>query len=167
MLIAPPIIFQTRRGKATLCPFSYSSHFLLAQHDEVKNQTCALPYGCEAEVLQRAEKTLSCRGGEKTNGSYFGIVPSSFGGEIGYADFLFSLTDNPFLYRDGKVRDIGGSLDRCVCVCVCVCARVYSLRGVCVCVCVCVYVCLYVFVCLCVTLTILYVCLYVFVCFCV
>ena len=130
VLIAPPIIFQTRRDKAAQCPFSYSSHFLSAQHEEVKNQTCALPYGCEAAVLERAEMTLSCRGPHKTNGSYFGILPSSFGGETGYADFLFSLTDNPFLYRDGKVRGVRRFLHSCVCVvCQCLSVSCLSARG--------------------------------------
>ena len=140
VLIAPPIIFQARRDKVTSCPFSYSSQFLSAQHAEVTNQTCAPPYGCEAAVLLSAEKTLSCRGPQKTNGSYFGILPSSFGGETGYADFLFSLTDNPFLYRDGKVRGMSGFLDSCPCVCMCACVYVWAYVVVHLCACVCVRV---------------------------
>ena len=38
------------------------------------------------------------------NMTSFGIDSTEFQGNTGYADFLFSMTDSPFLFRDGEVR---------------------------------------------------------------
>jgi len=111
VLIAPPIIFQRRVEHSSTCPYSYSTTFIQQQHAKVLKGKCALPYRCPADVLISPETTMSCPGEAKTNGSVFGILPSSFDGQVGYSDFLFSLTDNPFLFREGRVQATRDFLD--------------------------------------------------------
>ena len=61
--------------------------------------------------MNNAELTISCPGELQVETEAFGINASEFQGSRGYADFLFSLTDNPFLYRGGEVRATGDFID--------------------------------------------------------
>jgi len=111
VLIAPPIIFQTRVQHSVTCPYSYSSTFIQEQHTRVVSGKCAPPYLCTDSVLTHPESTVSCPGHKVVNGTWFGLSSSDFGGRLGYADFLFSLTDNPFLFRQDKVQATRDFLD--------------------------------------------------------
>lgn len=111
VLIAPPIIFQTRVKHSSSCPYAYSSIFIQQQHTRVLSAKCAHPYQFPEPVLTRPENTVSCPGPREVNDTWFGILPSDFGGRRGYADMLFSLSDNPFLFRDDQVKATRDFLD--------------------------------------------------------
>ena len=62
-------------------------------------------------TLSNPKFTVSCPGELQVKSEAFGINSSEFQGRRGYADFLFSLTDNPFLYRGGEVRATSDFID--------------------------------------------------------
>ena len=72
---------------------------------------CLAPYQCDNDTLLSPELTVSCRGDLEVEKDAFGIQASEFQGDRGYADFLFSLTDNPFLFRGGEVRSTRDFID--------------------------------------------------------
>lgn len=72
---------------------------------------CLAPYQCDNYTLLSPELTVSCRGELEVEKEAFGIQASEFQGDRGYADFLFSLTDNPFLFRGGEVRSTRDFID--------------------------------------------------------
>jgi hypothetical protein len=72
---------------------------------------CLAPYQCDNDTLLSPELTISCRGDIEVEKEAFGINVSRFQGDRGYADFLFSLTDNPFLFRGGEVRSTRDFID--------------------------------------------------------
>ena len=104
VLIAPPLIFQTRKSASDTCPFNYSTEFINQQHKRMINSKCQDPFSCPSDLAQEPRLTVAYPGEAKDKGVVFGINVSKFAGEYGYTDLLFSLTDNPFLYRDGRVR---------------------------------------------------------------
>jgi hypothetical protein len=117
VLIAPPLIFQTRVTPSSTCPYSYSSTFIQQQHTKVTEDLCAAPYHCSDQVMQQAHTSLACAGAAQSKGTTFGINSSSFDGRVGFADFLFSLTDNPFLFREKQVLStrtfLNGATETC------------------------------------------------------
>eukprot|EP00961_Rhodomonas_salina_P036134 485632-Rhodomonas_salina.1 len=50
-------------------------------------------------------------GPSSTEANVFGLRPIVFDGQVGYADLLYSVTDYPFLARDGAVRPTHDFLD--------------------------------------------------------
>ena len=110
VLIAPPIVFQTKRSKADACPSKYSSTFITQQFNRMNSSKCQEPFQCDAELLKKPELLFSCPG-EIMNMTSFGIDSTEFQGVTGYADFLFSLTDSPFLFRDGQVKSTEEFID--------------------------------------------------------
>jgi len=61
---------------------------------------CAYPYACSNTVLEEKKRTLACSGKAYGEGeSSFGLEYSKFQGDFVITDFLFSLTENPFLFR--------------------------------------------------------------------
>lgn len=103
VLTAPPIVFQTRVEPSRSCPFNYASDFISAVHGKARDSKCAVPYLCSEEVLEDPAMTMACPGGAKREGTVFGLAPNKFNSMIGYADFLYSITDNSFLFREGQV----------------------------------------------------------------
>ena len=91
VLIAPPIIFQTRKSKLSTCKMNYSSTFIEQQYKRMQTSKCEAPYRCEDELLAKPELIMSCPG-SNINTTSFGIESTEFQGATGYADFLFSLT---------------------------------------------------------------------------
>ena len=80
------------------------AHILtLTSHIQIKSK-CQAPYQCDAMTLSNPKFTVSCPGELQVKSEAFGINSSEFQGRRGYADFLFSLTDNPFLFRGGEVK---------------------------------------------------------------
>ena len=100
-LVATPIVFQQRVLPTLSCPSPFSGDWIREQHAKVVNTTCAPPYQCPADVIQRPELTISCAGPLDTNGTYFGLDVATFDGQTGFAELLFSLTDYDQLYREG------------------------------------------------------------------
>ena len=89
---------------------NYSSTFIDQQYNRMKTSKCEAPYQCDAELLAKPELIMSCPG-DSINTTSFGIDAIEFQGLTGYADFLFSFTDSPFLFRDGKVKPTADFVD--------------------------------------------------------
>jgi len=109
-LMATPIIFQKRVAPSATCPFAYSTEWLGKQHTKVVNARCRAPYQCEDDVLSNPEATISCPGEPLVAETSFGLEPQEFEG-TGFADFLFSITDTPFVFRDGELKPTGSFVD--------------------------------------------------------
>uniref|UniRef100_A0A7S0W9M5 Polycystin cation channel PKD1/PKD2 domain-containing protein n=1 Tax=Hemiselmis tepida TaxID=464990 RepID=A0A7S0W9M5_9CRYP len=109
-LMATPIIFQKRVRPTATCPFEYSTDWIKDQHRKVVENQCKAPYECEDDVLQNPEATISCTGSPLDNNRSFGLDPQEFEGS-GFADFLFSITDTPFVFRDGELKPTGSFVD--------------------------------------------------------
>jgi len=100
VLLAPPIVTQTRRHATAACHHSSSTKFIELTHAQVRNTLCAYPYACSPEVAEERKRTLACSGPQYGEGeSSFGLDYAKFQGDYVVTDFLFSLTDNPFLFR--------------------------------------------------------------------
>jgi hypothetical protein len=110
-LIAAPIVFQTRLYPSADCPHSYSREWLQAQHQQVASSTCGSPFSCSADVLSRPEFTMSCKGGFVEGRTQFGLESIEFQGSVGFADLLFSITDNDFIFRDGGMMATSNFFD--------------------------------------------------------
>jgi hypothetical protein len=54
---------------------------------------------------------LSCRGGPDEQPGFFGSTPLKFEDNVGFVDFLYSLTDNSFVPRGGEFPDTRLFLD--------------------------------------------------------
>uniref|UniRef100_A0A7S1DHJ7 Polycystin cation channel PKD1/PKD2 domain-containing protein n=2 Tax=Hemiselmis andersenii TaxID=464988 RepID=A0A7S1DHJ7_HEMAN len=109
-LMATPIIFQKRVAPSATCPFEYSTEWVKEQHQKVIDGRCKAPYTCDSDVLDKPEATISCPGAPVDNEKSFGLEPQEFEG-TGFADFLFSITDTPFVFRDGELRPTGSFVD--------------------------------------------------------
>jgi hypothetical protein len=83
----------------------------MQQHERMNNSKCQFPYLCDEALLNHPELVVSCQGESQISGESFGINPIEFEGTVGYADFLFSLTDNPFLFRGGNVVPTSDFID--------------------------------------------------------
>jgi hypothetical protein len=103
VLMTAPVVFQTRALPSTQCPYSYSRSWILEQYAQVINSTCRDPFVCSNDVLNRPELTVSCTGDYITNGTEFGLDPMEFQNSVGFADFLYSITDADYTYRVGSV----------------------------------------------------------------
>ena len=100
VLLAPPIVTQKRRHSTAECRHSSSTKFIDLQHAQVLSSVCAYPYACSNTVLEEKKRTLACNGKAYGEGeSSFGLEYSKFQGDFVITDFLFSLTENPFLFR--------------------------------------------------------------------
>lgn len=110
-LLSAPIIFQTRRNPSDQCPYNFSTEFLHSSHDKVVQEVCAAPFECSQEIMAHPEKTLACPGNESETWREFSLDPLEFGSEVGYGDILYSISDNPFLFRNGRITDTHTFID--------------------------------------------------------
>jgi len=102
-LVAPPIIFQTVHEKADVCKFSYSETFIKQTHDRMLKLKCASPFECDEALVESSHEVLNCPGDLKEEGRVFGRDPIVVDGQTGYADLLYSVVDNGYLFRDGQL----------------------------------------------------------------
>jgi hypothetical protein len=110
-LIATPIVFQQRVSPSPQCPTSFGGDWIRAQHTKVINSTCAPPYQCPADVLERPELSISCAGPMVDNGTYYGLESMRFEGRRGYAELLFSITEHDKLFREGQLLPTAAFFD--------------------------------------------------------
>ena len=108
VLMAPPIILQERRPRIAKCPFDFSTNWLLEQHKVVNASHCAFPNQCEQAIETQPELTFACisdsiENSTTTTSQFFGLKPRQVNGEEVFAELLYSLTDNPFLFREDKL----------------------------------------------------------------
>ena len=98
-LVAAPILFQTKGTKTAECPFNYSSVFVQRMHETAMADKCEKSiFACEDKVSM-VESISTCTGKGNQTEMYFGLMPLTFVGKTGYADFLSSIADNPFVFR--------------------------------------------------------------------
>jgi hypothetical protein len=112
VLMASPLIFQTRAQPTSTCPYNYSTEWLNSQLDQVAARKCTYPNECDDEVLQDASMLMSCKGEAVTteNNRTFGLAPVEFG-DTGFADFLFSITDQPYVFRRNQLVETSSFID--------------------------------------------------------
>jgi len=102
-LVAPPIIFQVRNAEAA-CDFAYADSWVDTQKTFAKEQVCGnANVRCNTlhSPVSCSEKKDSAVGQNET---YFGLKPLKFGGADGFADLLYTMTDNSHLLRDGYLQ---------------------------------------------------------------
>lgn len=98
-LVAAPILFQTKGTKTAACPFNYSSAFVKQMHETAMADKCEQSiYACE-DKASMVESISTCTSQGNQTEMHFGLMPSDFAGKTGYADFLASIADNPFVFR--------------------------------------------------------------------
>jgi len=101
-LMAAPILFQTRANKTAHCPFKYGSEFLNNIHSKAVRDKCdPSTYVCDDQTLSSVYSVMSCLDDVVNTKPFFGRAPTDFNGATGYADFLSSIADNAYVYRDG------------------------------------------------------------------
>lgn len=98
-LVAPPLLFQTR-FKTSACNKAVADPFLESQFGLINSSHCATEGMCPGVTGQK--NVMQCVGTEASLESFFGLNASSLTGEKGFADFLFTYSDNPIVVRDGK-----------------------------------------------------------------
>ena len=60
---------------------------------------CSGVYECDGAV-----EPISCSG-EPENATYFGLNRVRFGSEQGYAEFLFTISEYDFVFREGQLQE--------------------------------------------------------------
>eukprot|EP00282_Hemiselmis_andersenii_P039355 CAMPEP_0169429860 /NCGR_PEP_ID=MMETSP1042-20121227/2089_1 /TAXON_ID=464988 /ORGANISM="Hemiselmis andersenii, Strain CCMP1180" /LENGTH=1492 /DNA_ID=CAMNT_0009540133 /DNA_START=27 /DNA_END=4505 /DNA_ORIENTATION=+ len=110
-LVASPLLFQTRQNLTFSCPFSYGDTFIKKSHAKMVASRCKAPFSCSDNMVEEPATVLSCPGSSFETEKAFDIEPLQFDGQVGYSDFLYSITDSPFLSRDGKVSKTGSFID--------------------------------------------------------
>lgn len=68
------------------------------------------PFYCDSEIRHMPEATMACAGEPLEDEPSFGLQPMRFHG-VGFADFLYSITDNPFLFRSDQLRPTSEFID--------------------------------------------------------
>jgi hypothetical protein len=110
-LMAAPIIFQTRVQPTADCPYNYSSSWVTKQHAKAVDVMCSTPFLCDKRIVEDKFSVMACPGDPQEKDYYFGLEPMEFVGETGYADFLYSIVDNDFVFRtDSNNADAQGEL---------------------------------------------------------
>jgi hypothetical protein len=101
-LMAAPILFQTKARKTQECPFKYGTEFLARIHSQAVRDKCEpSTYVCDNQTLVEVHSIMSCLVDADDNETFFGGEATDFNGATGYADFLSSIADNAYVYRDG------------------------------------------------------------------
>jgi len=73
--------------------------FLLSQLTLVNSSHCTTPGMCPG--VNSPESMMQCAGEEASLESFFGLNTSTLNGEEGFADYLFTYSDNPIVVRGG------------------------------------------------------------------
>jgi len=97
-LVAPPMVFQARQNRSR-CEFAYSNEWVDAQQHIAEQELCSGVYECDGAV-----EPISCSG-EPENATYFGLNRVRFGSEEGYAEFLFTISEYDFVFREGQLQE--------------------------------------------------------------
>jgi hypothetical protein len=103
-LVVPPILFQQRSTATVLCPTSYSREWIMFQYQSALNTSCSGPFVCPDFVWESPESVFACPGESVKNGTFFGVELSEFQGVSGFAELLYSLTENSKLFRDNDLK---------------------------------------------------------------
>jgi hypothetical protein len=82
--------------------FKYGSEFLSNIHSKAVRDKCdPSTYVCDDQTLSSVYSVMSCLDDVVNTETFFGRVPTDFNGATGYSDFLSSIADNAYVYREG------------------------------------------------------------------
>jgi len=98
-LVAPPLLFQTRLS-TTQCNAAVAIPFLKSQFSLVNTLHCTVEGMCPG--VTGPDDIMKCVGSEASSDTFFGLNTSELNNEQGFADFLFTHSDNPIVVRDGQ-----------------------------------------------------------------
>ena len=98
-LVAPPLLFQTRL-KTSACNKVVTDPFLASQFVLVNSSHCTTTGMCAG--VTGPNDMFKCVGSESSSETFFGLSTSVLNGEEGFADFLFTYSDNPIVVRDSQ-----------------------------------------------------------------
>ena len=107
-LVATPVIFQERKKAAESCDVVYSSKWSKEQQRKATSEVCSSPYFCPEISVNlnnsgHSEGVVSCPSKQLWTNTFFGVKSAELLEKQGFADFLFSITDNGFVYRSDNV----------------------------------------------------------------
>ena len=98
-LVAPPLLFQTRL-KPTTCNEAVANPFLQSQFGLVNSSHCMVAGMCPG--VTGPDDMMKCVGRESSSDTFFGLNTSVLNEEGGFADFLFTYSDNQIVVRQGQ-----------------------------------------------------------------
>ena len=98
-LVAPPLLFQTRLQTKT-CNEAVANPFLKSQYGLVNSSHCTAAGMCPG--LTGFDNIMQCVGSEASSDTFFGLNTSVLNEEEGFADFLFTYSDNPIVVRQDQ-----------------------------------------------------------------
>ena len=113
-LLAPPIIFSSRVQSSIHCPTQCGSSFIQSMNKKGIESHCEAPSKCKRSLFEDDAGVLSCHGNPEERATFFGLDPVRFlttigrdtasgpEEEIGYADFLYAITDQDFIFRQDQ-----------------------------------------------------------------
>jgi hypothetical protein len=107
-LLAPPILFQTR-GRRAECKFNYSASFIQNEFRKATSGKCKYPFQCG---YLEPQSLISCSESDtNSNETHFGLNPMTFQSNVGYSDFLYTIADNEYVYRDDSLSSTSSFID--------------------------------------------------------
>ena len=98
-LVAPPLMFQKRLQVAPCNP-AVATPFLEAQFQLVNATHCPKEGMCPS--VTGSQDMMQCVGSEENSDDFFGLSTKTLNNEAGFADFLFTYSDNPIVVRGGR-----------------------------------------------------------------
>ena len=110
-MVGPPVLFQQRVKASDHCGTEFAARWIARSHEEAVHYRCAPPMDCSEDVKTEVSTYLSCRGGPDEEPGFFGSQPMSFMENVGFVDFMYSLTDNSFVPRGDEFPDTQLFLD--------------------------------------------------------
>jgi len=98
-LVAPPLLFQTRL-QTTTCNEAVANPFLKSQYGFVNSSHCTAVGMCPR--VTGFDNIMQCVGSEASSDTFFRLHTSTLNEQDGFADFLFTYSDNPIVVRQGQ-----------------------------------------------------------------
>eukprot|EP00961_Rhodomonas_salina_P008556 116530-Rhodomonas_salina.1 len=89
ILMAPPIVFQTKTKPAKQCPFTYATQLIEDEHKKMEALKCDDPFQCSEELQKDKFLLYACPGDRLTAAGerVFGLEPADFNGNKGFGAF--------------------------------------------------------------------------------
>eukprot|EP00960_Hanusia_phi_P053817 762467-Hanusia_phi.AAC.4 len=99
LLISPPLLFQTRT-KSIPCTDEVANLVFDNQRDLIAAAQCTTEGACPG--FGESSEVYTCTSEEPSTVAHYGLNTSVLAGERGYADFLYTYSDNPVVVRNGE-----------------------------------------------------------------
>ena len=98
-LVAPPLMFQ-KRLQVSSCNPAVATPFLTAQFELINVSHCSKEGMCPN--VTGTEDVMTCVGSEESSDEFYGLSTKTLNNEVGFADFLFTYSDNPIVVRNSR-----------------------------------------------------------------